>query len=176
MAMNPGVVAKEIAEYFERNLDTTREWETYDLGKIISIVLDKEFQKATRSNPNFLINPPAGSLDILSCLKIYSEVNIARNFAVCIGNKVAAYWAKAIGIGQACHRDYVNSVTNDAAKIASPIAKGLIELTYKKIQVPYWLDFANVIISNVKTIQWSVVECTNGSGGIICTTYPEFVI
>lgn len=176
MAMNPGTVAAEIAAYFETNLDTTRDWRTYDLGTVISVAFDKEFQRATRSNPNFLISPPAGSLDIHSCLTIYPDANTARNFAVCIGNKVAGYWAKAIGLGQPCHEDFVKAVTNDAHKIAMPIASGLISLMYKELQVPYWLDFANVIISNVRTIMWNVIECRHTHGGLSCNTYTEFIM
>lgn len=176
MAMSTGAVASAIASYFELNLDTTRDWETYDLGKVITSVFDKEFQGATRSNPNFLIAPPAGTLNLNECLTTYTDSATARNFAICIGNKIANYWAKATGIGQACYDDYVDSVVNDAQKIASPIAKELLSLSYNNLQVPYWLDFANIIIGNVKTISWNVTECRSTKDGIIHNDYTEFVM
>jgi len=119
--------------------------------------LDKGFQEATESLKNFIISPPAGSLYINQIDPHYMPEEIGR--------ACAEYWVKAIGFGkpEACNN--IDSVINDAAKIANPIAQELRTLRYmKSLSRPYYYKFVEIIYRNIKTIIWTIEESDSDCG------------
>jgi hypothetical protein len=117
----------------------------------LQTVLDTDFQKATTSLKNFLINPPAGSL--------YFEYTTPYDMPRIIGVECARYWSQAIGFGDPESCRQIDSVENDASKIAKPIEDELRNLiTTRDLLTPYYYRFVDIIYRNVKTIEWTIIE------------------
>ena len=120
-------------------------------------ILDNAFQASTKSLTNFDITPPAGTLHfpltLLNGVKILTPENI--------GSTCANYWSLAIAKGSPVSCNGIDSVINDASKIAAPIASELRALSYKSItsiSTPYYFEFIDIIFRNVKTIVWTIKE------------------
>jgi len=121
--------------------------------------LDEGFQEAEESLSNFLITPPAGTLYInqISVYQMPEE----------IGRACAEYWVKAIGEGSP-ESTSIKSVTNDAAKIADPIASELRSLRHMtRLDRPYYYKFVEIIYRNVKTIEWTIEEEDQTFNGVV---------
>jgi len=127
----------------------------------ISAILDAGFQKATPTEANVDISPPAGSLLIV--------VGAAGTMPEVIGQACADYWVKAIAPASPQHQLSISKVVNDAAKIAAPIAANLRALPGRGYLLPSYFDFVNAIHKEVKAIIWKVTE-KDALG--IASTYP----
>ena len=114
--------------------------------------IDKGFQEAKPSAANFDISPPKDSL--------YFPNNHGYTVAEDIGTACAAYWVKAINPGppESCKAGQVVGVTNDAAKIATPITNGIRALFKGKLDEPFFEEFVKIIFDAVKTILWTITE------------------
>ena len=159
MAMDSYRAGKLLSDYYL----SLRDCHCYNGGqevlRYMEKVMDNEFQKATRSLDNIDITTPAGTL-YFGIRKFEDSVNMPW----IIGKEVARYWSVTIqttGTPQAC--DEIKSVTNDALKIATPIALDLINMAKANIiRTPYDQYFFKVIFDHVRTIRWTVKE---GGGG-----------
>ncbi|MDQ6990757.1 MAG: hypothetical protein Q9M11_03395 [Mariprofundaceae bacterium] len=123
----------------------------------ISTILDTGFQAAVPSLLNLDISPAAGTL----ALPHPSGGN--STMPELIGKACADYWQLAIGKGAPQHKAAVTGVSNDASKIAAPIALSIRGLATGGYLVPSYTDFVTVIHNEVLTIKWTVNEA-DGSG------------
>jgi len=121
----------------------------FSMVPVISKILDDGFQAGSVSLPNVDISPPAGSF-MLPCTS-------GQDMPELIGAECARYWSAAIGPGSPVSCSSI-TVSNDAAKIASPIAGNLRSLFGTGYLTPNYFDFVNAIHKEVKTIIWTVAE------------------
>jgi len=151
MSLDTSGDAKKIGDFATGFIANNPPNPNREILDVVQTVLDNGFQVATKSGENFDITPPAGSLFI----NLVSGDTMPDE----IGRACAEYWSKAIAIGapEVC-QDEVVSVSNDAGKIAAPIASGLRALGDAVPKTPIYFDFVNVIHTNVKTIVWTIVE------------------
>jgi hypothetical protein len=118
--------------------------------------LDNEFQKATPSMTNVDITTPAGSLKFN--IKEASVANDPTN-ALEIATKVSEYWAKTIQpTGTPVSGKQITVVVNTAATIISPLTSALLSMGLSSAQGDNFSKFTNTIITQVKTIVWTVTE------------------
>ena len=127
---------------------------------MLETILDNAFQAATKSLTNFDITPPADTLHFpltnLNGVKILTPENI--------GLTCANYWSLAIAKGSPEKCSGIDSVENDASKIAAPIASELRALCFRSItsmSTPYYFEFIDIIFRNVKTIVWTIKESSS---------------
>ena len=69
--------------------------------------------------------------------------------------------------------DVIVSVTNDAMKIALPIANNLLSATGKTAESkPLYFDFVEAIYKEVRTIIWTITElkASDGSTSVLTNT------
>lgn len=119
-------------------------------------VIDDGFQAAAPSMSNVDISPAAGTFTL--------PVAGGGITPDAIGQACADYWALAIGKGSPAVLSQVNSVSNDAAKIAAPITASLVAMDRSAYSTPYYYDFVTAIYAEILTIVWTVVESdSNGS-------------
>lgn len=129
--------------------------------KTMAKELDDEFQKAdnTLNIKSPIPLPAKGSLSL----------NLKSNFvlnAIEIGVKVSVYWSMCIVPMVSVLPQYmgmVTVVTNDAVKIAAPIAQKLIQLSLNAKPNDDYKEFCKIIIDEVKTITWNITEVIPGS-------------
>lgn len=141
-------------------------WDQREFLAVWEKELDDEFQKAQRSNPNFVITPPAGSLhfDVFPT-QGHDDFQSGKDQCREIAHEVMVYWSKAIALGSAVVLSVVSSVTNDAMSHEEPLYQDLLSLR-TNIKVPYndyWLNIHTVIMQHVRNIRWSVTEVIDGS-------------
>jgi len=122
---------------------------------VIANLIDQGFQQSIPTLLNVDITPPAGTL-------VFNQVNSIA-MATEIGNACATYWASAVGFGipESGTLNTITSVTNDASKIATPIANNIINLIGIGELIPPYYHFVDAIHKEVRTIIWDVIE----SGG-----------
>ena len=156
MALDTSGTASQIASKLV-DYSPTADLDTPDAFlAIVNPILDASFQAATPSMGNIDITTPAGSLNI--------TMTSPEQQAEEIGNKCAAYWENTVntsGSPQSCGG--IDSVSNDASKIASMIKDGLLGLYSGSELTPHFYDFVRVIHDAIKTIQWTVNE-SDGTG------------
>ena len=143
-----------------------------DSKRMLEIILDRNFQKAELEYVSVDITPPAGTLVLHLTENSLKYDNTTWHYTPeSIGQDVSNYWQKAIGLGDTdqCD-DSVDTVENDAAKIAAPIASELRTLAESKAGIgDFFYKFSEIIVRNVKTTIWTVTEdCSDGSS----KTYP----
>jgi len=127
----------------------------------ISIELDKMFQSAIPSAKNIVITTPAGSLHI-------PETN---NMAHSIAISVSKYWANTItpnGSPVKCRG--IDSVTNTAASIVSPIENGLLAIAGPEFKTPNYNKFISVIYNAVCSIIWTIKESDSDCSSTLTAT------
>ena len=131
---------------------------------VIESIIDADFQLATPSMDSVVLTPPAGTFRM--------PRNTSRDNPMVIGLECARYWSLAVGLGTPQILSKVDSVVNDADKIAAPIAANLISLSEGKIMrsSPY-SEFIDCIYREVKKIIWTVTEASSTT----TTTYTVTV-
>ena len=136
----------------------------FDNSSAIETIIDADFQLATPSMASVVLAPPAGTF------RLPRSTSMSNPMA--IGLECARYWSLAIAPGAPQVHSSVDSVVNDASKIASPIANNLITLSGGMTMLtPSYVEFVDCIYREVKTIIWTVVESSSTSS----TTYPVTV-
>jgi len=119
---------------------------------VLSSVLDIGFQNGVLSDTNVDIATVAGTLDIPF------QGGNNYNMPEIIGSSCADYWVAAVSKGTPTHLANVDSVINDAAKIAVPIANNIRALIGSNNSIPPYYNFINAILKEVLTINWTVKE------------------
>ena len=148
-------IARKIDNFY-RTVKSTGALNTYLLNDIIAKALDEEFQKATKNLPNFDITPPANTLSFR--FKRYGRSGgVAEQNATHIAKKIAEYWAKAIAPGTPVKYPHI-TVTNDAMKIVEPLTDDILSLRTSYIRPEGYVLFAKIIVENIYTINWTIVE------------------
>ena len=148
-------IARKINSFYN-TVKTTGALNTYLLNDVIARVLDVEFQKATKNYPNFDITPPANTLSF-KFKKYGRSGGTAKINARFIATKIAEYWAKAIAPGTPVKYPHI-TVTNDAMKIIEPLTADILSLRTSHIRPEGYIAFARVIIKNIYTINWTIIE------------------
>jgi len=131
----------------------------------VASVIDAGFQMAVKTLSNIDITPPAGSL-------VFPFDSVIRN-PYMIGEQCSEYWCKTITTSGAPDTlDGIVSVTNDASKIAIPIANNLLALTGRKgtESKPLYFEFVDAIYKEVRTIKWTVTEIKYSDGSTTVLT------
>lgn len=123
----------------------------FDNSSALETIIDKDFQLATPSLASVVLTPPAGTLRL--------PRNTSMSNPMDIGIECARYWSLAIAPGEPQIHSSIVSVTNDASKIASPIAANLIALSSGGVMSsPSFAEFVDCIYREVITIVWEVKE------------------
>ena len=136
----------------------------FDNSSVIETIMDEDFQLATPSMPSVVLAPPAGSF------RLPRSTSMSNPMA--IGLECARYWSLAIAPGAPSVLSSIVSISNDASKIAEPIAAKLTTLSGGDTMLsPAYAEFIDCIYSEVKTIIWTVSE-TSGPAN---TTYTVTV-
>ena len=152
MSLNASSTAKKIADNHSEYMHNFKDGgDILGFLKILSKSLDEGFQEASISLENVDISPPFGSLNIPD--------GIYEQLAINIGLSCAGYWSKAIAPGTPQSCSSITSVTNDAGKIAAPIAAGIMSLCGSSEEItPHYEKFVKIIFDQVKTISWVITE------------------
>lgn len=127
----------------------------------IGKAIDDEFQKADNT---LNIKSPI-PLIAKGTLKLNMKSNFILN-ALEIGTKCAVYWSICIVPMVSILPQYMGAVTivtNDAVKIATPIAQKLIQLSLNAKPNDDYKEMCKIIIEEVKTITWNITEVIPGS-------------
>ena len=131
---------------------------------ILSKALDTQFQLGKVSQANVDITVAAGTL------MIPYSVATRPMMPEIIGQHCADYWKAAIGPDTAQSLSMISSVTNDAAKIAAPIATSLRAVLASPVSTVPYVDFITAIYTEVLKIKWKVVETTPPVKSTLITT------
>lgn len=125
--------------------------------------LDDEFQKATKSQQNFDITPPAGSLFIE-----FADTGFGKTMCLNIATAVMVYWSKAISLGAPAYLDVVIAVSNDAITHIMPLYNDILSIRTTGEISDYFMKIHETIIKHVKNIKWMVTELiiSTGSTGV----------
>lgn len=115
--------------------------------------LDDEFQKATKSQENFDITVPAGTLFI-----DFADTGQGKRMCMNIATGVMVYWSKAIGLGAPAYLDKVESVVNDAITHIMPLYNDILSIRTSTEISDYYMEIHTKIIKHVRNIQWTVIE------------------
>lgn len=124
--------------------------------------VDAEFQKASKTNPNFDITPPAGSLDFS-----FADTPMGLTMCMNIALGTMQYWAKAIAFGTAAHLDVVIAVTNDAMSHVIPLYNDILSIRTNSALDSYsvfMLRIHSKIMKHVRNITWYVTELNTSDG------------
>lgn len=172
MSLSESRISKETYKSY-RNFCTskTNDPQSYVERAFLDIwqkILDSEFQKASQSNKNFLITPPAGSL-------FFAFSNDGETMAKNIAIGVCTYWSKAIGKGENAYLDKVTDVQNDAMLHVGPLTADILSIRTNKLasQDQYFKLIHDKIISHITSMKWIVSEIDFSTGST--TQYPEKV-
>lgn len=131
--------------------------------------VDAEFQKASKSNPNFDISPPAGSLNFG-----FADTPMGLNMCMNIAMGTMTYWAKAIVPASPAHLNVVIAVSNDAIAHALPLYNDILSIrTNNGLDgaSDFMLRIHSKIMTHVRNIKWTVVEMdSKGNIGVFTET------
>jgi len=165
---NPDKVSKEWYNLFNSNASAFSNAKFLDFYGKMDVILDKNFQECkTVPCKNFVITPPAGSLNAFSAIdKKYNSASVGRENAFIIAKGIMEYWAKAIKPGQPCACRKVISVENDAMVYITPLANDILKLKSTRLHNGY-LDLAIVIYNNIMKINWVIEEASHHCATVI---------
>lgn len=164
MALDDTGTALNISAEYQTLLDGNYSGDPHGfLRDTLSVIMDAGFQEATPTMSNVNITAPAGSL-------LFPLVG-GSAMALAIGTECARYWSEAISTNGIPVAFPITSVSNDAAKIAQPIADGLMgETGASGPVVPSYLNFVKIIYDEVRTIIWTVEETNPADGSTVSYT------
>ena len=136
----------------------------FDNSSVIETIMDADFQLGTPSMPSVLLAPPAGTFRLPRSTSMSNPMDI--------GLECARYWSLANDPGAPSVLSSIVGISNDASKIAGPIAANLTALSSgSTMLMPSYAEFIDCIYREVKTIIWSVTETSGPS----TTTYTVTV-